>query len=260
MVEAPSPSRALRRVKGKSDELDAVRAAQAVLSLPTDRLTEAKAGGYIQALRILSVAREGMTRQRTATLNALTALLRTVELGVDARKPLTLTQVRTVAAWRARQEDVAARVGRAEAVRLARHVLRLGAQLDANAAELLALTNKLAPALLALPGVGAVSAAVILGCWSHPGRVCSEAAFAALAGTCPIPASSGNTVRHGLNRGGDRRLNRAMHTIAIVRMGRDQRTREYVAKRTGEGRTKKEILRSLKRYVTREVYKVLSRT
>ncbi len=260
VVEAPSPSRALRRTKGKSDQLDAMRAAQAVLSLPSDRLTEAKAGDSITALRVLSVAREGMTRQRTAAINSLTALLRTVELGMDARKPLTQKQLQQIAAWRARHENIAARVSRAEAVRLARQILVLQELLKRNAKELLDLVSEMAPGLLALPGIGAVTAAVILASWSHPGRIRSEAAFAALAGTCPIPASSGNTTRHRLNRGGDRRLNRAIHTIAIVRMGCDQRTREYVTKRRGEGRSKKDIIRSLKRYITREIFKTLNKT
>lgn len=258
VVEAPSPSRALRRSKGKSDELDALRAAQATLSLPADRLIEAKAGDVITALRVLSVAREGMTRQRTAAINSLTALVRTVELGMDARKSLTDKQIRQVASWRTRQENVAARVSRAEAVRLAKNILMLRELLERNAKELGELASEMAPELLALPGIGPVNAAVILGSWSHPGRVRSEAAFAALAGTCPLPASSGNTTRHRLNRGGDRRLNRAIHSIAIVRMNHDHRTRDYVAKRTREGRSKKDIIRSLKRYITRHIYKTLN--
>jgi len=259
VVEAPSPSRALRRRKGKSDQLDALRAAQAVLPLPTDRLIEAKTGQVITALRVLSVARDGMTRQRTAAINALTALLRTVELGVDARKPLTTKQIREVAAWRPRRESVAERVSRTEAVRLAKSIQSLRELLDRNVQELNDLAREMAPDLLALPGIGPVNAAVILASWSHPGRVRSEAAFAALAGTCPLPASSGNTTRHRLNRGGDRRLNRAIHTIAIVRMNCDARTREYVLKRTQEGQSKKEIIRSLKRYITRQIFKTLGR-
>lgn len=258
VVEAPSPSRALRRRAGKSDPLDALRAAHAILPMQIDRLTEAKAGDVITAVRVLSVARDGMTRQRTAAINALTALVRTVELGVDARKPLTRKQIQQIAAWRARDENVAARVSRAEAVRLAKSITALGAQLEENAKALNELVTGLAPALLTLCGVGAVNAAVILSSWSHKGRIRSEAAFAALAGTSPLPASSGNTIRHRLNPSGDRRLNRAVHSIAIVRMRCDARTREYVARRTREGRSKKEIIRSLKRYITRQLYKTLS--
>jgi transposase len=117
-----------------------------------------------------------------------------------------------------------------------------------------------APELLALPGVGAVVAATVLLTWSHPGRIRGEAAFAALAGTAPLPASSGNTRRHRLNRGGDRRLNRALYTVALVRMGHDSTTRAYVARRTAEGRTKREIMRSLKRYIARQLYRTLTAT
>lgn len=259
MVEAPAPSRAQRRSKGKSDPLDAVRAAEAALALPVDRLTEPKTGGLIPALRVLSGASEIMSRQRTAAINALTALLRTAELGIDARRPLSAQQVQQVAGWRTRREGVAARVSRAEAVRLAKQIKQLEALLERNRSELHELVSSLAPELLKLTGVAAVTAAVILASWSHPGRIRSEAAFAALAGTCPLPASSGNTTRYRLNRGGDRRLNRAIHTIAIVRMNFDARTRAYVIKRIAEGRSKKEIIRSLKRYITREVFKTLSR-
>ena len=163
-------------------------------------------------------ARQGMTRERTACINALTALLRTIELGMDARRPLSATIIRTVAAWRSRQEGVTVRIGRMEAVRLAKRILDLEAQLKQNRCELEALVRDAAPDLLHMPGVGAVGAAVILSSWSHRGRVRSEAALASLAGTCPIPASSGNTTRHRLNRSGDRQLNRAMHTITLVRI------------------------------------------
>ena len=107
-------------------------------------------------------------------------------------------------------------------------------------------------------GVGAVVAATVLIAWSHAGRVRSEAAFASLAGTCPVPASSGNTVRYRLNRGGDRRLNRAWTTIVIVRMRMDPLTCGYVERRRAEGRTTKEIMRSLKRYITRQLFRTLA--
>lgn len=101
-------------------------------------------------------------------------------------------------------------------------------------------------------------AATILTVWSHPGRVRSEAAFASLAGTCPIPASSGKTTRHRLNRGGDRRLNRVITTVVLVRMRRDEATRAYVTRRKSEGRTSKEIMRVHKRYITRQIFRTLT--
>ena len=258
VVEAPKPCRSLRRSQGKSDRLDAVRAALAVLRLDAERLTEAKSHPTSQALRILLVARQAMTRERTASINALLALLRTIDLGIDARRALSTQHIKAVAAWRGRVEAVATRFARSEGGRLAKRILELDEQLAKNLLELTTLVQDAAPELLHMPGVGPVSGAVILSSWSQPGRVRSEAALASLAGTCPLPASSGNTTRHRLNRSGDRQLNRAMHTITLVRMSHDAQTKAYVHRRTLEGRTKKEIMRSLKRYVTRQVYRTLT--
>ncbi|MGH3601901.1 MAG: transposase [Pseudonocardiaceae bacterium] len=108
------------------------------------------------------------------------------------------------------------------------------------------------------PGVGPVSAAQAIVSFSHPGRCRNDAAFAALAGTNPLPASSGRTVRHRLNRGGDRALNRAIHTIALTRMRCCDKTRAYVARRTAQGKTPREIRRCLKRYITRELYRAVA--
>ncbi|ODQ99207.1 transposase [Mycobacterium intermedium] len=147
---------------------------------------------------------------------------------------------------------------RQEAVRLAKRIVALDGELIDNRKSLDSLVRGVAPELCELPGVGSVVAACVLTAWSHPGRVRSEAAFAALASTCPIPASSGNTLRHRLNRGGDRRLNRALTTVVIVRMRTHAPTRAYVARRRAEGRTTKEIMRSLKRYLTRQLYRTLA--
>ena len=176
------------------------------------------------AMRVLVVAREQMTGERTRAVNALTALLRTIDIGVDARKPLTAGQIAAIAAWRERDEDATTATCRHEATRLAQRIRALGSDLADNRADITELIAHDTPQLLDLTGVGAVVAASILIAWSHPGRVRSDAAMASLAGTCPIPASSGNTVRHRLNRGGDRRLNRAVTTIAIVRMRMDPPT------------------------------------
>lgn len=145
-----------------------------------------------------------------------------------------------------------------EAIRLARRIRALDAELAANHATLHQAVTAQAPQLLALPGVGAVVAATALLAWSHPGRVRSEAAFAALAGASPLPASSGKTTRYRLNRGDDRRLNRALYTVALVRMGHEARTRDYVTRRTSEGRTKRQIMRSLKRYISRQLFRTLN--
>ena len=184
--------------------------------------------------------------------------MRTVDIGVDAPKPLTARQLTMIAGWRDRDEEATTATCRREAVRLARRVRTLDEDLARSRADITELIAQDTTQLLELSGVGAVVAASVLIAWSHPGRVRSEAAMASPAGTCPIPASSGNTVRHRLNRGGDRRLNRALTTITIVRMRIDPATRAYVARRRAEGRTTREIMRSLKRYITRQLFRTLA--
>lgn len=201
-----------------------------------------------------------MSSERTAAINALTALLRITDIGIDARRPLTASQVATIASWRARREPLAEAVAREEAVRLAQRVTALEEQLKTNTkrlTELIAQSPARGP-LLEQPGIGPVTAAVAFAAWSHAGRVRSEAAFASLAGVNPIPASSGNTIRHRINRGGDRRLNRALHMAVVTRMRMDPQTRAYVERRTAEGRTRREIRRCLKRYLARQIYRQLN--
>jgi transposase len=202
-----------------------------------------------------------MAGERTRTVNALTALLRTVDLGVDARRALPAATITTIASWRITSTPTTTRqICRGEAIRLARRIHALDAELAANHVALDAAVTAQAPELLEVRGVGPVVAATVLQAWSHPGRVHSEAAFAALAGVAPLPASSGNTRRHRLNRGGDRRLNRALYTIALTRLGHDPRTRAYLARRTAEGATQREIIRILKRYISRELFRLLTAT
>lgn len=259
VVEAARMEARAHRGTGKSDALDARRIAAAVLPLEPAELRRPRSDdGVRPALRILVTAREHMTTERTATVNALTALLRVVGLGIDARKPLTARKVSEVGRWRSRDEDLAAATARAEAVRLAKRVGDLDVELAANQGRLTDLIRAgKAAVLLDKTGIGPVTAAVVLAAWSHSGRVRSEAAFAALAGVNPVPASSGNTTRHRLNRGGDRRLNRALHMAVITRMTHDPGTRAYVERRRGEGRTTKEIRRCLKRYLARQLYRSL---
>jgi transposase len=118
----------------------------------------------------------------------------------------------------------------------------------------------MAPALLAQPGIGPITAAQVLISWSHPGRLRSEAAFAMLAGAAPIEASSGQVVRHRLNRGGDRQLNRALHTIVMLRERYHQPTKRSVARRTAKGKSHREIRRCLKRTLARQHFRLLART
>jgi transposase len=256
VVEAPTPRR--ERGHGKSDRSDALLAARATLATPLDRLRDRRGGQVQAALAILTGARDQMNAERLRCINALTALLRSYDMGLDARRALTTLQIITIAAWRHRTEPLEAAIARTEAVRLAKRVRELDDELSDNRSQVTQIVQQHAPELLEMVGVGAVTAAIVLTVWSHPGRIRSEAAFASIAGTCPIPASSGNTVRHRLNRGGDRRLNRAINTIILTRMRMDPTTRAYAERRTGEGRTSKEIRRSLKRYATRQIYRTLA--
>ena len=198
-----------------------------------------------------------MDTQRTADRNALTALLRTIDLGLDVRTALTNAQIDTIAAWRDRTGDDVA-VARSEARRLATAIRHRTVELDANQAALSTHVDELAPGIRDLSGVGPFTAAIILTAYSHRGRVRSEAAFAAMAGVSPIPASSGNTSRHRLNRHGDRQLNRAIHIIARSRIMTDTTTKAYIERRTNEGKTRREIHRRLKRFLTRSIYRSLT--
>lgn len=260
VVEAARMNARGSRGLGKSDSLDAHRIAAAVLPLEVAELRRPRRDdGERAALRVLLAARDHMTTERTATLNALIALARVVDLGIDARRPLSNKQIAEISRWRDRDEQIALATARAEAVRLAKRLTELDGDIAANTTTMTQLVrHSRAAALLDKIGIGPVTAAVAFTAWSHPGRVRSEAAFAALAGVNPIPASSGNTVRYRLNRGGDRRLNRALHIATITRMTHDPATRTYVEKRRAEGRTTKEIRRCLKRYLARQIYRTLS--
>ena len=251
-----------RQGTGKSDPLDAHRIAAAVLPLDEQQLRQPRLNeGVRAALRILVCAREAMTTDRTRAVNALTALLRVNDLGLDARKPLTRAQIAEASRWRSREEPLALTVARSEGVRLAKRISELDADIKTNNRQITELVqiSEAAP-LLQEPGFGPVTAAICLTAWSHHGRIRSEAAFASLAGVNPIPASSGNTVRHRLNRGGDRTLNKALHMVALSRMTFDPATIGYVQKRQAEGRTKKEIRRCVKRYLARRTYRTLNST
>lgn len=263
VVEVERPSRAQRRA-GKSDPIDAHLAVLSVLRAGgTGQWTQPRADGAREALRILLAARDGLATSRTAQINRLRALLLT---GNDddrrlARASMSATTLTTLIRRRARRDDtVDTAVRRIECRRLAQSIRDGATALKDNKEQLAALVTQLAPRLLEHIGVGPVSAAYTIVAWSHPGRCRDDAAFASLAGVNPIPASSGRTTRHRLNRGGDRRLNQAIHTIAVNRWRTDPRTHAYIARRRADGKTDREIRRSLKRYIAREIYKTLEHT
>lgn len=260
VVEAPQMAARGHRGAGKSDPLDAARIAKAALSVELDKLRHPRSDqGIRAALRVLVAARDQMSTERTANINALTALVRNTDLGIDARRALSAQQISEISKWRTRDEDVAAATARAEAIRLAKRIAALNNELADNKATMTTLlAASPARVLLSKKGIGPVTAAAVLTAWSHLGRIHDEAGFARIAGVNPIEASSGNTTRHRLNRGGDRRLNRALHVIAMVRMIHDPATRAYAERRRAEGRTDREIRRCLKRYLARQLYRALN--
>jgi transposase len=263
VIECEQPSRKQRRGKGKSDPIDAHLAVLAALRLDAGQLPAPRADGDREALRILLVARQEITAARTAQVNRLRALLLA---GDDtdrqaARKALTQKALTALAGRElgtdARRDHA---VRHSEIRRLALALSQARQQLKDNRTQLLAIVDDIAPGLTSRFGVGPVSAAQAIVSFSHPGRCRNDAAFAALSGTSPIPASSGKTVRHRLNRGGDRALNRAIHAIAVSRIRSCPRTHAYITRRTAEGKTPREIRRCLKRYIARELYRQLTQS
>lgn len=254
--EVKPPKTKSRGGDGKTDQIDAELAALSVLRLPVHKLIAPRTGSKRKVLRVLLGSRRLLITQMSMNKNALTALLRGADLGFDARKPLPYMSYQTIAQWQPRVSDELSSI-RAEAKRLAKSVLVCQSELDTNKQALHDLTKKLAPDLLELPGVGPVTLAQVICSYSHKGRIHSAEAFAALAGTTPIPASSGNTAHYRLNRYGDRQLNHALTTIVLVRMRTDEETMNYVAKRTANGLSTRDIKRSLKRYLARSLYKHL---
>jgi transposase len=263
VIECEQPRRKQRRGKGKSDPIDAHLAVLAALRLDAGKLPVPRADGDREALRILLVARQEITEASTAQAGRLRALLLAGD-DTDRRAARATLTGKALATLAGREIPVQASreqaVRQAEIRRLALALDQARQQLRDNRAQLLAIVEDIAPGLTSRFGVGPVSAAQAIVSFSHPGRCRSEAAYAALGGTSPIPASSGQTIRHRLNRGGDRALNRAIHAIALVRMRSCPRTRAYVARRTAEGKTPREIRRCLKRYIARELYRYLTRT
>jgi transposase len=261
LVEVDRPDRRTRRAKGKSDPIDAIAAARAALSGQTAGRPKTRSGP-VEAIRALRVARRGAIKARTAALNQLHGLItsapeavRTGLAGLSGAAMVTAcaelsiddtAMTDPVAATRAALRAVATRIQALDAeIRLADQRLRPAVATTA-------------PRLSALLGVGPEVAGQLLAtAGDNPDRLRSEAALAHLCGAAPIPASSGRTDRHRLNRGGDRAANNALHTIALTRMRYDPRTRDYVQRRTTQGLAKKEIMRCLKRYIVREVYTAL---
>ena len=243
---------------GKTDALDAVRAARSVLT--KKRPAMPRSSGEREALRALMAAREGAVNAKRAGLCQLRDLLITTAEPLRSQlRPLTQARLlsRLAATRPERRQDPEQR-GTMLALRaVARRVRQLTAEERELAREIEKLTRKLAPQLLNQPGVGPLLAAQVVISWSHSGRVANEAAFARLAGVAPIPASSGQTIRYRLDRSGDRQLNRALHLILVTRRRTHRPTIDYINRRTQEGKTHREANRCLKRYLARNLYRLL---
>ncbi len=256
VVEVNRSDRQARRQQGKSDPLDAVSAARAAQSGKATGTSKGR-DGMVEAIRTLMVARRSARRHSTATINQIRALVSTAPDDLRARfaHHTTISLVKETAAMRPRAGDTVGYAARIALRELGRRAVYLADEIDRLDALIAPLLTARAPALLALPGVGPDTAAILLiAAGDHPDRLRSEAAWAHLCGSAPIPASSGKITRQRLNRAGDRQANHALWRIVLSRMSFEPRTRAYVERRTEEGLTKLEIIRCLKRYVAREVY------
>jgi transposase len=259
-VERPKRRRRSSRPKVKSDLSDAESAARGVLAGETSGVPKS-ADGTVEMIRALRTARRSAMKARTQAANQLRGIRVTAPEELRQRlRGLSTKDLASVAA-RFRLGDGPTDVPTATKFAL-RSVARRYEALCEEIAELDAqldrLVGQVAPELVSLPGIGTDNAATLLiAAGDNPQRLGSEASFASLCGVSPVEASSGKVVRHRLNRGGNREANRALYMICLARMRRDQRTQLYVARRTQEGKSKREIIRCLKRYVAREVYRVL---
>jgi transposase len=260
VIEVDRPDRKARRHQGKSDPVDALAAALAVVSGRATTTPKSR-DGAVEALRALNVARRSATRSRTQATNQLRCLVTTAPDRLRERlRNLTLKDlVATCASFRVVSTGTTEEATRFALRTLARRIISLTEEIAELEEHVASHVRAAAPALLELKGVGTqVAASLLAAVGDNPERLTTEASFAHLCGVAPIPASSGQRTRHRLNRGGDRQANNALWRIVMVRLSCDERTKAYVDKRTAEGRTKREIIRCLKRYVAREVYHCLT--
>ena len=247
-----------RRSGGKTDALDAIRAARSVLTGKPPAIP--RASGEREALRALVAAREGAVRARTAAHCQLRDLLITTPEPLRSElRPLKPARLlaRLTAARPDRRSDPEQRGTQLALKTVARRIQQLTAEERELNHEIEQLTASARSPSARPARHRALHAAQLLLSWSHPGRVRSEAAFARLAGAAPIPASSGQTIRYRLDRSGDRRLNRTLHQIAVTRRRWHQPTIDYIDRRVQEGKTKREATRCLKRYLARNLYRLL---
>ena len=262
VLEVTTPDTHDRRKRGKNDDMDAQNAAHAAFA-GRRTVTPKSRDGMIESLRVLKACRKTAVAARRVALQMIqnTIVCAPDELREMLRKMTRMQLVRTLAAWRPDLTDYLSVVSayRITLRSLARRYLELHDEIADLDTMITAIVDELAPALVARNSVGhGCAAQLLLTAGDNVERFQSEASFAALCGVSPVPASSGKTTRHRLNRGGDRAANSALHIIAIGRLRTDPRTKAYVAKRIAEGHSKLEAIRCLKRYIAREVFSLIS--
>ena len=262
VFEVIRPRRRDQYRSGKSDPIDAEAAARAVLAGTATGRPKGTDGAEVEMIRALRAARRSAVKARAQAANQLKAMLITAPEGLksELRALSTAKLVTKVSRFRPGTNPSDVEAATKFALRsVARRYQRLSEEISELDEQLDRLVAEAAPELLCVEGVSTDTAAsLLIAAGDDPERIKNEAAFAHLCGVAPIPASSGKTVRHRLNRHGDRDANRALYVIALCRMSHDERTRTYVARRTKEGKTKKEVIRCLKRYIAREVYRILA--
>jgi transposase len=261
VVEVDRPNRQKRRRRGKSDTQDAISAARAAQS--GDASGEAKTrDGNVESMRVLRVARSSARKARTQCLNQMRSIISTAPepIRAELRHLNVYRLIERASSYRPGQQRDVASLTKLSLRLLARRAAALETEIAEIDSILGALVQETAPELIARTGIGVDSASTLLvAAGDNPGRLRSEATFAHLCGASPIDASSGKQEHHRLNRGGDRQANSALWRIVITRMVYDQRTRDYIERRTKDGLTKKEAFRCLKRYIAREVFNALPR-
>jgi transposase len=258
VLEVGRHARVERRLRGKDDPLDAIRAARAGLAAET--LTRPRAGARQEALRVLLLARRSAVDVRRVALVQLRSLIVTApeSLREELRRLSQTKLIQRCSRFRRSSSRTPDELAIVLTLRsLARRIEAATEEADELEHEIREHVRALVPELLDEAGVGPIVAAQLIASWSHKDRVRSEAAFARLAGVAPLPASSGQTIRHRLSRGGDRQLNRALHTVVLHRRQHDPATRDYIARRLAEGKTTREATRVLKRYLARHLYRVM---
>lgn len=260
VLDVMRPNRQFRYLHGKSDSLDAESAARSVLNGQATAHAKTQSGSS-EMIRHIKIARDGAVKAKSQAMITLKALIINAPLEMRGaldriRGPISL--VRHIAAFRPGEITSPTSSAKSAMRAIARRWLDLHEEIQAHEQNLGRMVREKAPELMKSHGISTMTVAemlILVG--DNPERIKSEAALAKLCGVCPIPASSGKTNRMRLNRGGNRQANAALYRVAIVRMRDHEPTQTYVAKRTADGKGKREIIRCLKRYIVREIYRHL---